>query len=295
MQPVLVEHKIEKENSSFKVWRNANPYMHNRWHFHKEFEVTFIEKGNGTRFIGDSLQKYTSGDLILVGANLPHEWRSDKDENLSFDYYSSSLAVHFMKDFPGSKFYDMPETFLIKKLLETSRQGISILDNVIKSKIQKKLEKMIHSKSNGMDRIMGLFSILEIIASSDKIEILASKGFAESFENSKNYRINVIYKYITENFNKPISLNHIAALINMTPNSFCRYFKNCTNKSFIEYLNEIRIRYACKLLIEENNNIIQIAFLSGFNNLSNFNRNFKRIMGKSPTEYIKESLLSVKN
>ena len=141
----------------------------------------------------------------------------------------------------------------------------------------------------GAEKVLALFSILEMIALAKDNELVASQSFVESFNNSRDQRINEIYKYINDHFQKDISLAELASVINMTPNSFCRYFKKTARKTPIEYLNEIRIAYAYRLLEKGDKTIAQCAYESGFNNLANFNRRFKLVAGMTPKEYIQRS------
>jgi len=289
LQPKLLKHTTSN-HQSFKIWKNADPYLHNPWHFHPEIELTLIVRGMGTRFVGDNIQPYYDGDLVLIGENLPHEWRSEISPKNS-DYQSKSLAIHFLKDFLGNTFYDLPEVGEINHLIHASRRGLKINDSTIAQKIYDELNYLL--TINSFEKIIGLFEILNLIARAKDRELLSSDGFVESFSMANNHKINDIYQYIIKNFRQPIRLEEVAEQVFMTPNSFCRFFKKCTNKSFVQYLNEVRIGYACKLLLEDKFNISQIAYESGFNNLSNFNKNFKAITGKTPSEYFCKYLKEV--
>ena len=281
MKPILMRH-VETTHDSFKSWENVCPYIHNPWHYHPECEITYINKGSGVLFIGDQVLNYHKDMLIMIGPNLPHEWRSDVKENP--DFYSHSIAVHFNKNFPGEDFYKIPEAFSINHLLEQSVRGIKINDSQCKKIVKDKL--MLLLKTKGIERISILLSILNNIAFCQKIEPLSSSIFVNSIDAGQNHRMNQIYKYVMEHFRDQISVDQIASEIYMTTTSFCRFFKKRTNKSFIQYVNDIRIGYACKLLLQENYNISQIAYESGFDNLSNFNKHFKKIKNITPSRFI---------
>lgn len=283
MKPQLIKH-TPADRRSFKVWENANPYNHNPWHFHPEIELTLIVEGKGTRFIGDHIQAYRGGDLVLVGENLPHEWRSEAEKGKE-DYSSRSLAIHFLRDFIGQKFYQLPEVSAINSLLNRAKRGILINSHSTIAKINRELKYLLHVE--GIERILGLIDILNMVDKSEENQILSSDGFVDSFTTTTQYKINDIYQFINLNFKSPIKLEDVAEQVHMTRNSLCRYFKKCTNKSLIQYLNEVRIGYACKLLIEDKMSISQAAYECGFNNLSNFNKNFKQIKGKTPSEFLK--------
>ena len=281
MNPVLMRH-IEPTNESFKAWKNGNPYMHNPWHYHPELEITYITKGEGMLFIGDKILNYKQNELIMIGPNLPHEWRSNLNQNT--DYHSECIAVHFNKNFPGEDFYKIPEAPPINRLLDLSVRGIKISEENTKKIVKEKLLLLIETQ--GIERINLLFSILNTIAISDEIEPLSSAGFVNSINEGANHRMNLIYKYVITNFKNQISIDLVAQQINMTTTSFCRFFKKRTNKSFIQYINEIRIGYACKLLLEENYNVSEIAYESGFENISNFNKQFKKIKNTTPSQFM---------
>lgn len=281
MKPVLMRH-IETTTESFKAWRNGGPYLHNPWHYHPELELTVILKGRGTLFVGDKIMNYNENELFLIGSNLPHEWRSDiKRED---DFYSECIAVHFIRNFPGIDFDKIIEAMPIRDLLEKSLRGIKIIDARTIRYVREKLLLLIGVK--GIERINILFSILDAIAHSKKIEQLSSHSFVNSIEEGHNQKIIQVYKYLIANFKNPITVNEVASHVHMTSTSFCRFFRKRTHKSFTQYVNEIRVGYSCKLLIEKNCNINEAAYESGFENLSNFNKQFKKVKKITPTEYI---------
>jgi AraC-like DNA-binding protein len=288
MKPVLMRH-IETTTESFKAWRNANPYLHNPWHYHPELEITLVIKGKGILFVGDKILNYGENELFLIGSNLPHEWRSENNKNS--DNYSQSIAVHFIKNFPGVDFDKISEAIPISNLLKQSSRGIKVLEEKTIEFVKEKLLSLIDTQ--GIERISLLFSILNAVASSPKLELLSSNVFVNSFDEGQNHKIIKVYKFMIANFKDPITLDQVAKQVNMTPTSFCRFFKKRTNKSFIQYINEIRVEYSCKLLIEENHNISEVAYESGFENISHFNKQFKKIIRMTPKEFI--SLQSTKS
>jgi AraC-like DNA-binding protein len=273
---------VEAISESFKAWENSNPYLHNPWHYHPECEITFISKGKGILFIGDKVLNYKENDLVFIGPNLPHEWRSYFKD--SADFHSQSFAIHFKEELFGADFYKIPEVAPITELIKNSARGLKINSR----KTKKNVKLMVHSllSSSRMERITILLSILNEIAISSDTEVLSSPIFVSSIEQDNNQRMNQIYKYVMTHFKEKFSIEEIAKEVCLTPTSFCRYFTKRTNKSFMEYVNEIRIGYACKLLYEGACSISQAAFDSGFENLSNFNRQFKKIKGKTPTEFM---------
>ncbi|MDP2336412.1 MAG: AraC family transcriptional regulator [Bacteroidota bacterium] len=273
---------IETTAESFKSWTNANPYLHNPWHYHPELEITVIIKGKGTLFVGDKILNYRENELFLIGPNLPHEWRSDIDK--SNDYYSQNIAVHFIKNFPGIDFEKIIEATPIRNLLKQSFMGIKVTEESTMKFVKEKLFLLIETK--GIERINILFSILNAIATSSNLELLSSHSFVNSIDEGQNHKIIQVYKYVISNFKNQIPIDQVAQQVHMTSTSFCRFFKKSTNKSFIQYINEIRVGYSCKLLIEENYTISEAAYESGFENISNFNKQFKKIKKLTPTEFI---------
>ena len=285
MKPIL--RKIDvNQNHSFLVCRETHPYFDERWYYHPEIELTSIHKGNGMRFIGDSIDRFSDGELILLGANLPHMWRcneayyqGDPDINIEIS------VIQFRENFWGPAILELPEMKYIKELLEKVKRGICIYGET-KSKVEQKMSAVYEAK--GAERLEGLISILNIIAMSNEYDILSSVGFTKSYDHKNSDRINHIYNYTLNNFQNPISLKDIAASVNINPHSFCRYFKSSTFKTYWKFLLEVRVGYACKLLIENKMNVSQICYACGFNTLSNFNRQFKSITGKTPVQYLKE-------
>lgn len=273
---------IETTTESFKAWINVAPYLHNPWHYHPECELTTIEEGNGVLFAGDNVTTYEKNDLILLGPNLPHEYRSSIRSNP--DYHSKSMSVHFRSDFPGNDFYKIPEAKVIYEILAQSKRGIKLNDLPVQKKVKEKMTDIFEAK--GIERINILFSILEIIASSNNHEYLSSQSFIDSIDEGQDEKMNKIYKFIMANFKEQISIEQLASEVNMTKTSFCRFFKKRTNKSFVQYVNEIRIGYACKLLYTQAYNISEAAYDSGFENISNFNKQFMKIKKETPSQIL---------
>lgn len=282
MKPELLK-VLAKPNHSFSVRQDVVPYFHNRWHFHPEVELIHIQKGSGTQFMGDNISRFKKDDLILVGADLPHFWRCDE---LYFQKDMKVKAVatvsHFTENFWGQQFLDLPENTKIKALLSGAKRGISILGQTKQSVIQL-LEDML--KADETVRIILLLKALHHIASSKNYRFISSSTFQQSPENKETERINSIYKYSLENFKTKITLQKIAAEASISPKSFCRYFKTHTRKTYNTFLQELRIGHATKLLIENKEPITQICYKSGFNNVTNFYKSFKKITGKTPLEY----------
>lgn len=264
--------------------------MYNYWHYHPEVELTLIRKGHGMRLVGDGMEPFEDGDLVLLGANLPHLWRSDAAYFQGApDLHTEAVAIHFREDFWGRSFLDLPELQAVKGLLERSKRGLRIAGRS-QQYIGEKMEAILQARNT--KRITLLLEMLEFIAHCKEYTYLSSLGFSKSYDLQKTDSINAIYTYTLDHFQEKISLKEVAATANISPHSFCRYFKSRTHKTYWRFLLEVRIGYACKLLIENSMSISQVCYTCGFNNLSNFNRQFKTIVGLSPTLYLKEYLKS---
>lgn len=281
MKPLLMRH-TEPINESFKLWKNGTPYVHNPWHYHPECELTYVLRGYGSLFIGDEVTNYSDGELVIIGPNLPHEFRSSIKE--SPDNYSESLSVHFDLHFLGKQFYGLAEAKILNDFLFLAARGIAVHDKAIKKSLRGVLEKLFVAK--GLPKICLILELFHLLTQSRQNRVFSSRSFAGSIEKTDDNRINEIYQYVMKNFVKPVTIQEAASLINMTSTSFCRFFKDRTHKSFIQYVTEVRVGYACRLLLAGEMPIAQIAYSSGFNNLSHFNKQFKLLKNQTPTQFI---------
>lgn len=286
MRPHLLKVPQSLPQHSFSVRRDLVPDINNRWHYHPEIELIHFKKGAGTQFIGDSITRFKHGDVVLIGAHLPHYWRFDNEyftENAAL--HPDSRVAHFKEDFWGAGFLDLPENVKIKALLEKAARGL-LINGKTKQEVIHLLEELLEAE--GTERLILLLRVLETIAISNQVQQLSSIVFKHQQEASENDRINNIYDYSLKNFHRKIQLEEISAIANISPHSFCRYFKSRTRKTFSQFLIEIRVGHACKLLIENNRSIKQLCYESGFNNFTSFHKYFKKITGKSPLAYQKE-------
>jgi AraC-like DNA-binding protein len=282
MRPQLL--KVSREpGHSFSVRRDLVPYINNKWHFHAEVELIHFKKGCGTQFVGDNMKRFKAGDVVLVGANLPHYWRFDDPYfEESHEEPTDVRVAHFSENFWGGSFIDLPENILLKALLEKARRGLQV-EGEARDKVGHLLERLLHSE--GMTRVILLMEAMHVLAESSQLQPLASIGFQHSLGEAEHLRINLIYDYSLRHFRRPIQLEEIAAVANISPNSFCRFFKSRTRKTYSRFLLELRVGHACKLLIENNLSIKQLCYESGFNNFTSFYKYFKLITGKSPLGY----------
>lgn len=284
MRPQLL--KVSKgPDRSFSVRRDLFP-INNRWHYHSEIELIHIKKGEGTQFIGDSIKRFEAGDVVLVGPNLPHYWRFDDiyyEENTTAS--ADVRVAHFNENFWGAHFLDLPENNAIKSVLEKSKRGLQVTGRM-RQKVADLLEQL--QVADGPLRLILLIEALNSIANCKQLVQLSSIGFKPELVDTEKDRINAIYEYSIKNFKRKIQLEEIAEVANISPNSFCRYFKSRTRKTYSQFLIELRVGHACKLLIENNHCIKRLCYESGFNNFTSFHKYFKMITGKSPLAYQKE-------
>lgn len=268
---------------SFSARRDIMPDVNNLWHYHSALELIYIKKGRGTQFIGDSIKNFNEGDVVLLGSNLPHYWRFDpeffeKKETESVDVY----AIHFKEDFLGSAFIDLPENQELKKMLAQSKQGIQLL-GAAKEKLAHLMPLII--EATGTTRIIKLLEVLTEIAACEEKKTLVSLGFKPNFLENEKDRIQSIYNYTISNYKNKIELKEIAAVAKISPNSFCKFFKTKSRKTYTQFLNEIRVGQACKLLIENDLTVKEICYDCGFYNFTSFHKYFREITGKTPLKY----------
>jgi AraC-like DNA-binding protein len=254
-----------------------------KWHFHPEYQLFIVLRGSGTRFIGDNVKSYKAGDITFIGPNLPHLWRSDQEgSNKNTMNNSEGLVLYFHEQFMGESLFQTEETIKFRQLFQKSLRGIEITGKT-RETIQKTLSKLLDS--NGFDGVMELLNILNVLSKSNEIVPLASPGYTNTLRGDDTDRMNTVYAYVMKNYKQKISVSELAELISMTPTSFSRYFRVHANKSFSEFVSEIRIGHACKLLIEQKLSASQACYNSGYRTLSNFNRQFKSLTQLTPTEY----------
>ncbi|MCC4226874.1 AraC family transcriptional regulator [Zunongwangia profunda] len=276
--------KIDRKNyqdSSFSINKVTDDHFLKIWHFHPEMELVLILESTGTRFIGDSVSKFCAGEIILLGPDLPHMWLNDpKYFKPNSSLKARAIAIHFTKDFLGKDFFYKTEFQKINQLLRKAELGLKF--NNINQKLLDRLKTL--DQFSSFERTLRFLEILNAL-SYESFSQISSSTYLKNIQSSKNQELNKVYEYIFKNFKNQIALEDVASLIPMNTSAFSRFFSKVHKKSFTRYLNEIRIGYACKMLMEQYYPITIICFESGFNSLSNFNKQFKIITGKTPSEY----------
>lgn len=274
--------------SSFLVRRDTGDRLLNNWHYHPEIELLFIKRSAGTWMIGDHIGPFKSGDMLLIGPNLPHCFRHEFDHIIKRDETAGeAICIKFVPAIFGNQFFNIPEAQQIKELLSECSYGLKLTGKT-KNSLSITIDKMLVAPPG--KRLVYLLSMLEEIAENKEYITLSSKGFMQFPANNDKDRIKLVYEYTFNHYNEKISIHQVAALLSMTRQSFCRYFKNKTNKTYIRFLMEVRIGYACRLLIEDEKNVCEISYEAGYNNISHFNHQFKLITKKQPLEYKKDYL-----
>lgn len=277
--------KIPKtEATSFRIQVDADTRFYDRLHYHPEWQLTAIQKGEGMLFLGNSFTRFQEGSVYLVGSNIPHMLKND-----AIYYSDESPGVHatsifFHKNSFGQGFFELPELKRVNKLLKEAERGIWYSgDN--RASIKNELEGCL--KLKGIELFQQFLSILGLLIKTKDRAFLNESTFKSSFEEKDGKRLDSVFQFSFQNFSRNIELTEVAAIANLSVSQFCRYFKLHTRKTYFEYLNQLRIEAACKLLAEHKFSIAQVCYEVGFNNLSNFNRQFKKVKGVTPSGYRK--------
>jgi AraC-like DNA-binding protein len=273
--------KIPKpENDTLVVQEDRATMLYDKLHQHQEIQISLIKKGEGSFIIGDYVGEFSQGNIFIIGENLPHVFHNDPS-----DGEVHMISLFFMKSSYGDHFFDLPEFKSLNPLFQASNMGIQLKDPS---------EKLVHSMeritvASKLNRFISFMEILQAI-SKEAMPTLSSAIHRKSYGEEEGKRMRDIFEFSINNFDQNISLNQVAGIANMTPNAFCRYFKQRTNKTYINFLLDIRIGNACKLLTKKTDlSIAEISYKSGFNNLTNFNRKFKSIKGITPSEFRKKT------
>jgi AraC-like DNA-binding protein len=282
----ILPFKIPKTSQeSFRLQEDSVPHFYDYLHQHPETQLTLILSSEGKVIAGDYIGTFKPGDVFLIGPNLPHVFRNDaKYYDESNETKAHSVSVFFEWQSFGEKFLSMPELKGLQEFNKLCERGLYIKDP-IRNRIAQLVKRLF--RTNDMDRLIVLLKILNILSSVKDYTPLASSGIYNDFDEIDGKKLADVYRFTMSGYHRKIQLDEVAAVANMTTNSFCRYFKKRTRKSYIDFLTEIRIGQARKLLQEKDLSISQICFEVGFNNLSNFNRKFRELCAITPTEFKK--------
>jgi len=273
-------------NNAVSVKYYEIAHFDNPLHYHKELELSYIIEGYGTRYVGSSINPYKKGDLVLLGQELTHVWIGDDtfyEENT--DLLTKAIVIKFDVDFAGKDFFSLQEAKAIKNVLEEAGGGLRIKGSTNRA-ICGMMQNII--QQSPLEKIISLIQILNVISKFQDVHILSSYDFHKSKNVKEKDRMNKIVQYTMLQFKQNITLEEISQVANLSKSGFCRYFKNSIKKSYMEFLYEIRVQYACQLMLEKDLGIKQISYEAGFNNPSAFSQIFKRLKGVPPNKYRKE-------
>lgn len=285
MSQVLQKMKVlpfqipKPENNALVYQEDKEMVFYDKFHQHEEIQISYIAEGEGTLVVGDTINYYKKGDVLAIGSNLPHVFKSDSSSNK----VSVMLTFFFLKDAFGTSFFELDEFGELKSFFKNVDYGFKV------SPKSKTLETYFQqlAECSKLKRFIILLDILKILSKS-RVQLLSSFIYDKKFTDSEGKRMRDVLDFTMQNYHLQVSLDDVAKVSAMTKNAFCKYFKKRTNKSYFTFLNELRIENACKLLqTTKNLSIAEIAYKSGFNNISNFNRQFKSIKKTVPLEYRK--------
>jgi len=246
------------------------------WHFHPEYEIVYVEAETGVRHVGDHISKYEGSDLVFIGPNIPH---------LNFDYGVKTIAetvvIQMKEHFLGQPFFALPEITAINELFEKAKGGIAFYGETKKmvGERLKQLPSLPH-----FQQLVELLQICQLLATSEEYSLLHSRPIANASLLKEQQRLHKIYHFIETNYQKDIDVNKVATLTHLTTAAFCRYFKKTTHLTFTDFVNQYRINQAKKLLLHDKN-VTEACYESGFENLSHFNKTFKKIAGENPSSF----------
>ncbi|MEI6949213.1 AraC family transcriptional regulator [Paraflavisolibacter sp. H34] len=264
------------ENSSFTADRFLTPCFETPWHYHYEYELVLILCGKGKRFVGNHVSDYEEGNLTFIGPNLPHLFRKE-DPAMP----GGALVIHFRKEFLGEQFPSIPEMKNLNALFQRSLMGLHLTGKT-REAAGRQMQEILELQ--GMERLIALLRLLSLLANTQEYELLSSaEVHGQNLED--NDRLNRVFDYVMTHFREDIQLEQVAEIANMSYSGFCRYFKNRTKKNFSSFVNEIRIGYACKRLMESDSSVSDVGYDAGFNNLTNFNEHFKKIVKLTPYQF----------
>lgn len=279
----LVEIRLPREADKSFIFYNMNAQFA-AWHNHPEYELSLVTKGWGRRSIGDNIDRFEPGDLAFIGPFMPHEYVCDPDCFKDFrDIHSECICIQFDHTFLGQIFFQLPENKPLLKILSDAKYGLKFKKDCGK-KIAAIMRTMI--KMNDTQRLYALFNIFSLLTDKIDYELLSTPNFANTFLDNENKVMSKVVQYMMQNFQKNIRVSDLLNIAHMSNSSFCNLFRSTYRMTFKDYLLKLRISYACRLLMENNKSISEIAYKSGFENLSNFNRQFKKIKKETPKEFM---------
>jgi AraC-like DNA-binding protein len=273
------------DNKTIVTKEESLPHFYPHLHRHNEVQMTWVIEGEGTLVTDNTMHSFSNNEIYWIGANQSHVFKSD----LSYFANNSKKRTHtldifFNFDTQLSPFFSIPEVKHLKNFIQQHHSGFRIPDDKVNEVSNRML---VIRNTHGVDKFLHFVDLLRVLASLDKLQPLAAQQGNASYSDSEGIRIATIYNYIMQNYKQPITLEEVAKLAYMTPQAFCRYFKKHTHHTLVSFINQVRVNEACKKLVDKNyDSIASVAYNTGFNSITNFNRVFKSIIKKSPKEYL---------
>jgi AraC-like DNA-binding protein len=283
----VIPFSIPKDtNEAFRVQIDELPRLYDHLHQHPEIQLTCILESEGTLLAGDYIGRFVPGDVFVLGSNQPHVFRNDavygsKGKN------AKAISLFFDESTLGETFWNLPEIHSLKYFLRNSAAGFRLIGKQ-KEIVTDLLNQIINEK--GIQRLIIFLKILSSFEKKKSLLVLSESALNKNLKSYDGKRLNLILAFTFREFHRTIELSEVAGLANLTPQAFCKYFKTRTRKSYVQFLNEIRIQHAVRMLNVNEDSISAIAYHSGFVNLSHFNRTFKAITGMTPSDYLKQSV-----
>ncbi len=278
MKPVF-EQTPQRQWESFHCEVVRGPGYGATWHFHPEFQITLVLKSTGYRLVGDSITPLVPGDLVLVGANLPHVWQQDSGGGRTAVH---AIVVRFLGTWLGRDFLELPEAAAVQRLLARAGRGWHITGRT-RDAVAERLARLVGAQ--GLGRVAELLGILDVLAGSRELRPIASAGFVPDLSPADQGRMARVTAHIHAHLTGTIDRATVARAAHLSEGAFSRFFKLRTGKTLPEYVNELRVGRACRLLAEEERKVTDVALDCGFRNLANFNRRFRELMRRTPSEY----------
>jgi YesN/AraC family two-component response regulator len=274
---------VSKENT-IVVQEDILPYYYNHLHRHREVQIEWVVEGSGMLIAGNYMQRFEAGDVYIISANQSHIFKNDEsyfDPEQKKQVHSVSIFFnpnHFLVNI-----LNLPEMASLKKFVDGLHNGFQIPESSAET-IKRTISEVMHHKES--QRVASFINLLHLFSTARNMKPLATNNSEQIISDVEGIRMDQIFQYLVTNYKNHISLTEISEVANLTPQAFCRYFKKHTDKTFVSFLNEVRVNEACKIIVSGKfDSFSDISYQTGFDNVTNFNRVFKKMMGKSPREY----------
>ena len=276
---IVFERIVPDAGNSFAILDKRADAFDGRFHFHPEVEITLIESSRGRRVVGDSIKSFAPGDLVLLGENLPHQYVSDPT---SREAHATAKVIQFRTDFIGEDWLGLPEFSRVAAMLKQASRGLTFSVRTSEEAVQLVAQIFTASQTK---RLLLLLELLDVLSRDAHAAPIASAGYLSKINTREGDAIDRALEYLNANYTEPVTLEDLSRHLHVSPATCNRLLQKSIGRSFKTALIEIRISHACRLLLETDQSIVQIAYASGFTNLSNFNRRFKELKGHSPKAY----------